>query len=53
MARRNAGSPIELARMAANRKAGSRAQRRAQEAIERKSVPALKKLIRRNRQRQQ
>lgn len=41
-----------MAQMAVNRKAGSRAQRRAQEAIAGKSMPALKKLIRRNKQRQ-
>jgi|EndMetStandDraft_2_1072991.scaffolds.fasta_scaffold56998_3 hypothetical protein len=53
MGRRNAGSPVRMAQKAANRMAGSRAQRRADEAIARKaSVPALKKLIRRNKQRQ-
>lgn len=52
MGRRNAGSPVRLAEIAANRKSGSRAQRRAAEALARKaSVPALKKIIRRNRRR--
>lgn len=51
MGRRNAGSPVILAQMAANRKSGSRAMRRAAEAVERKaSVPALKKIIRRKKQ---
>lgn len=53
MGRRNAGSPVKMAQMAVNRKAGARAQRRAEEAIARKpSIPAMKKIIRRNRQRQ-
>lgn len=57
MARRNAGSPVQLAAMAAGRNSTARHQRRAAEAQARKegqglSIPAIKKLIRRNKQRQ-
>lgn len=46
-------NPFLLGDMLAKRKAGGRAQRRAAEAMERKaSIPALKKVIRRNKQRQ-
>lgn len=48
-------NPILLARIAVNRKAGGRAQRRAAEALARvagaTSIPAMKKRIRRNKQR--
>lgn len=48
-------NPILLAQIAVNRKAGGRAQRRAAEALARvagaTSIPAMKKRIRRNKQR--
>lgn len=57
MAQRNAGSPVKLAAMAESRVATARHKRRAAEAQARKegqglSIPAIKKLIRRNKQRQ-
>jgi hypothetical protein len=57
MAKRNAGSPVQLAAMAIGRRMSARHQRRAAEAEARKeakglSIPAIKKLIRRNKQRQ-
>lgn len=56
MARRGAGSPVQLAAMAAGRQSTARHARRAAEAQARKegqglSIPALKKRIRRNKQR--
>lgn len=39
--------PLAMSAMAVNRKAGARAQRRASEAMERKSIPAIKKALRR------
>ena len=52
MAKHVKGSPMQMAKMAEGRQASARHQRRAEEAIARKSIPALKKLIRRNKQRQ-
>lgn len=57
MGRRNAGSPVQLAAMAAGRQSSARHLRRAADAQARKegqglSIPALKKRIRRNKQRQ-
>lgn len=53
MGKHSKGSPFQMAKMAEGRMAASRHQRRAAEAMAGKSVPAIKKMIRRNLQRQQ